>query len=73
MNIFKTIALYSIFGKPLIVYLGLTALTGFTITAIMGVLMMKGKNVPLKYHLFAAKVSITVALIHGFLAFNVFL
>lgn len=73
MNIFKTIALYSIFGKPLVVYLGLTTLTSFIIVAILGVMMMKGKNIPLKYHLWAAKIAITIALIHGFLAFSIFL
>jgi hypothetical protein len=73
MNIFRTIALYSIFGKPLVVYLGLTVLTLFIISAIMGSMILKGKNVPLKYHLRMAKVAIAIALIHGFLAFSIFL
>jgi hypothetical protein len=73
MNIFRTIALYSIFGKPLVVYLGLITLTGFIITATLGYLILKGKAIPLKYHFWLAGSSITLALIHGFLAFSIFL
>jgi hypothetical protein len=72
MTNIKALALFSIFGKPLIVYLGLLTLIGFIVTATLGYLILKGKAIPLKYHFWLAGGSLTVALIHGFLAFSIF-
>lgn len=61
------ITYYQIFGKPLIMYLGLLTLSSFLFTASIAVLNIKfGINkIPFKWHPRMAAISITLALIHG--------
>lgn len=60
------ITYYMIFGKPLIMYLGITTLLSFLTTATIGYLNFRGNTtIPFKYHPMMAAISITLALIHG--------
>lgn len=65
------ITYYLIFGKPLIMYLGILTLLSFLSTATVGFLVFHGKAKPpiisLKTHLLLAATSLTLALIHGIL------
>ena len=57
-----------IFGKPLIMYLGLLVLACFLTTAAIGFLLFKGSTkVTIKMHKTMAATSITLAIIHGIL------
>ncbi len=57
-----------IFGKPLIMYLGIITLCSFLFTALIGFLNLKGiQKIPFKWHPVMAGISITLALIHGLL------
>jgi hypothetical protein len=59
---------YLIFGKPLIMYLGILTLTSFLITALIGYTTLHGKPiVPFKWHPRMAAFSIALAIIHGIL------
>jgi hypothetical protein len=69
----RSIAFYLIFGKPVIMYLGIITLICFLTTAYLGYQQMKGNNkIPLKYHFMMARISILMALIHGFMGFAIF-
>ena len=62
------ITYYQIFGKPLIMYLGILTLLSFLFTALIGYLNRRGINrIPLAWHFRMAKISITLAIIHGLL------
>ena len=67
------ITYYMIFGKPLILYLGLLAFLGFSATASVAVLTMKGiRRFPVSTHKALAAVSFLLALVHmalGLLAY----
>lgn len=55
-----------IFGKPLIMYLGITVLSLFLITAIVGYLVMHNKTkLTFNAHKRMAMIAIAVAIIHG--------
>lgn len=73
MNSLRNIALLLIFGKPLIVYLGIVTFLSFASTAIIGRLIIKGKRIPLKNHLWLARISIILAVIHGLFAISIYL
>jgi hypothetical protein len=66
---FTNITYYLIFGKPLIMYLGILTLFSFLATASIGYLVFTGKSKPpiitLKTHFLLARISIAFALIHG--------
>jgi len=63
---FKYIAYFLIFGKPLILYTGILTLLSFLFTALIGLLNFKGiHKIPFKWHPRMAVISITLALIHG--------
>lgn len=63
---FKYIAYYLIFGKPLIMYTGILTLLSFLFTALIGFLNFKGdRRIAFKWHPRMAVTSITLALIHG--------
>jgi hypothetical protein len=64
------IAYFSILGKPLILYMGITTLFLFIITASIGLMIFKGKKIPFKFHPTMAGISITVGLIHGILGLS---
>jgi hypothetical protein len=64
----RNIAYFMIFGKPLIMYLGILTLSSFLFTAYIGYMNLKGKTrIPLIWHFRMAKISLCLALIHGFL------
>jgi hypothetical protein len=63
---FQDITYALIFGKPLIMYLGILTLLSFLATASVGVLNMKGiTTIPFVWHPRLAVLSICLALIHG--------
>lgn len=65
---FREIAYYLIFGKPLIVYLGILTFISISATAIIGHMNLRGKtSIPLQWHFRLAKISIALAIVHGFL------
>ena len=71
---FTEISYYPIFGKPFIMYLGITVLSCFLITAFIGYSNFKGKNwVAFKWHPRMAALSISLALLHGFLGVTAYL
>jgi hypothetical protein len=62
----RNITYFLIFGKPLIMYLGIITLLSFLFTALIGLLNFKGvHNIPFKWHPRMVVVSITLAIIHG--------
>lgn len=64
----QNITYFLIFGKPLIMYLGILTLLSFLFTASIAVLNRKGKTTfPFSWHLTMAKISITLAIIHSLL------
>jgi hypothetical protein len=64
----QNITYFLIFGKPLIMYLGVLTLISFLITATLGMMIIKGiGKIPFKFHLIMATISIFLALIHGIL------
>jgi len=71
---FREIAYFLIFGKPLIMYLGITTLLSFLLTASVGLASVKGIKwwIPFKWHPIFAAISIGLALIHGFLGASLY-
>lgn len=64
----QNISYYLIFGKPLMMYLGIITLLSFLITATLGWMIIKGiGKVPFKCHKRMAWASIIIALIHAVL------
>jgi hypothetical protein len=61
---FREISYALIFGRPLIMYLGLLTLLSLLTTATVGYLVHKGK-VPFKWHVRSVAVTLTLAIIHG--------
>lgn len=62
----RAFAYYPILGIPVLMYLGLTALTLFLTAATLGYLIYKGNiNIPIRTHKLIAFSGITVALIHA--------
>lgn len=63
---FEAVTYTLIFGKPLILYLGILTLLSFLATATVGILNMKGiTTIPFVWHPRLAVFSICLALIHG--------
>ena len=69
------IALYPIFGKPLIGYLGAITYASFLLTASIGFTTYKGIKgwLPFRWHPRMAAFSLTLGAIHGFLGLSIFL
>ncbi len=62
----NNIAYYLIFGKPLIMYMGILTLLTFLLVAYIGHSILTGKSkFPLKWHLWIAGLAIFIALLHG--------
>ena len=62
-----------IFGKPIIVYVGLLTLTLLLTTALVGFLNIKGIHaIPFKWHLRLAAATIIVALFHATLGLSLY-
>ena len=69
----EQITFYPVFGKPLIMYLGILTLTGFLATATVAVANRRGiHTVPFAWHPRLAAVSIACAVIHGTLGVLIF-
>ena len=65
---FQEITYFPIFGKPLIMYLGILTLLAFLVTAAIGVMTLKGiRTVPFRWHTRCAACAILLALVHGLL------
>jgi hypothetical protein len=63
---FQDISYTLIFGKPLILYLGVLTIFAFMFTAAIAVLNSKGiRTIPFKWHPRCAVVAISLALVHG--------
>lgn len=63
---FQDISYALIFGKPLILYLGVLTLLAFIFTAAIAVLNSKGiRIIPFKWHPLCAAIAICLALVHG--------
>jgi hypothetical protein len=63
---FQDISYTLIFGKPLIMVLGVLTLSAFIITAVIAVLNSKGiRTVPFEWHSRCAAVALFLALVHG--------
>ena len=65
------VALYEIFGKPLVIYLGILTLLCFCITGYIGYLVTQGKT-KFSNHKKMVLASFVVAIIHASLAFSIF-
>jgi len=69
----QNITYFLIFGKPLIMYLGIITLLSFLATATIGVLIIKGiGKIPFKLHMTMALISIVLAIIHGVLGILIY-
>ncbi len=63
---FQQISYYLIFGKPLIMYLGIATLLAFFTAASFGYLTLKGKA-KISQHFMAIKIAFALAIIHAIL------
>lgn len=64
----RDITYFIIFGKPLMMYLGILTITSFFITALIGFLSYhKITKIPFKWHPRMAAASVSLAIIHGLL------
>ncbi len=65
----ESISYFPLFGKPVIMYLGILTLASFFVTATIGFLNYRGDHrIPFRWHPRMAAVSLGLALVHGFLA-----
>ena len=69
----SSIAYSPIFGKPLILYLGIITLSLFIITALMGLMIFRGVRIPFKFHPTMAAIALTFGIIHGTMALSIYL
>lgn len=69
----SSLAYLPIFGKPLILYLGVITISSFIITAFIGLMIFRGKKIPFKLHPTMAIISIILGLTHGTLAISIYL
>jgi hypothetical protein len=66
-KMFQEISYYLIFGKPLIMYIGLISIAMFLTVATIGYLIFTGRTkIKITTHRNLAITAITIALIHGF-------
>jgi hypothetical protein len=62
----QEISYYLIFGKPLIMYMGILTLLSFFTVAIIGFLTISGiRRIPFKWHKRLAYFALVLGLIHG--------
>ncbi len=73
-TILRNIALFLVFGKPLIIYLGILTALSFLFTASIGFMNFKGlaHRIPFRWHPRMAVISIILALIHGLLGISIY-
>ena len=67
------ISLYQIFGFPLIMYGGLLTLIMILSVATLGYLIHSGKSTNIKLHIWLARITVVLALIHGVLGVLLFM
>lgn len=66
MTMFQNISYALIFGKPLIMYLGVFTLLAFLFTTMIAVMNFKGiRTIPFIWHPRCAAIAICIALVHG--------
>ncbi len=53
-----------IFGLPIALYFGIATFISLIVTATTGLLVLKGYNIPFKWHMRMAAITIMFALIH---------
>ena len=70
-----SIAYMPVMGLPLVVVLGIVLFISLCITASIAVLKRRGglENVPFTWHFRMARISILIALLHGFLGISVYI
>jgi hypothetical protein len=65
---FQDITYFPVFGKPLIMYLGILTLLAFLLTASIAVMNLKGiRIIPFRWHPRCAACAVFLALVHGLL------
>ena len=65
---FQEITYFLIFGKPLIMYLGILTLLAILVTAAIAIMNKKGiRTIPFRWHPVCAVCAIPIALVHGLL------
>lgn len=70
---FRDISYFLIFGKPVIMYVGIITLVSFLFTATIGFLNLKGiHKIPFSWHPKMAALSIILAVIHGIMGILIF-
>ncbi len=68
INMITDIAYYPLLGKPLIMWLGILTILSLLFTANIAFLNKRRiRKIPMKYHPLFAKITIFIAVIHGFL------
>ncbi len=74
MQFLQSLAYQPILGFPVVGYLGIIGYLLLLATAMVMVLTRrKIKRIPAKYHFILARITITVATIHGILALSVYI
>jgi hypothetical protein len=69
----QTIAYYLIFGKPIILYMGIMTFLSFLTTAYIGMNVIKPHGgIPFRYHLLFVRLSFALAMIHALLGMSVY-
>lgn len=64
----QEISYFPVFGKPLILYLGILTLLAFLLAAAVAVMNRKGiRTIPFRWHPRCAAAAIFLALVHGLL------
>ena len=70
----ENISYYTIFGKPLLLYLGVLTYLSFLLTASISYMNLRGiRVIPFKWHKRMAIISIALASVHGLLALLAYL
>lgn len=60
-------------GRSFIILLGITTISLFIITASIGLMIFRGKQIQFKYHPTMASIAITMGIIHGTLGISIYL
>jgi hypothetical protein len=60
-------------GRPFIILMGITTISLFLLTASIGLMIFKGRNIPFKIHPTMASIAIIFGIIHGTLGILIYL
>ena len=66
------VAQITIAGLPLAIVLGLITLITFLSVATLGMLIQKGSDIPIGWHVNLARLTVVLALIHGLVVYLTF-